>query len=357
MTVMLRQATSWARVFTFAILIAIHAVKGGEPPCYKELNHHEFFRRWVILSPLPVLSGATNAVTEEVQKQAFAFDHLTWDGGESGVQPKDGTTIKVNNQDFQWQLVESATDEINLLSPGKSSDFSIAYAWARIEMPEAQSALLGLGSDDAVKVWLNGKMIHENWIMRSLTQDQDILRLDLAKGTNTLLLKIQNGQGDWGFACRFIDAKTRVEKLVLAAGSGDLDKAKLLVSQGTDVNGRWQELTPLQAARIAGEREMADFLIGNGADASVPMPEPEKIIDSILSGKAILTITRENNRLFAQPTGQAKLEIFPKSADTFFLKAVEAEVQFVKNDKGEVVKAILKQSGIATDAVRLSEEK
>ena len=42
-------------------------------------------------------------------------------------------------------------------------DYATAYAWARIDMPAETSALLGIGSDDAVKVWLNGELVHENW--------------------------------------------------------------------------------------------------------------------------------------------------------------------------------------------------
>ena len=30
-------------------------------------------------------------------------------------------------------------------------------------MPEAASALLALGSDDGVRVWLNGEKVHDHW--------------------------------------------------------------------------------------------------------------------------------------------------------------------------------------------------
>jgi len=60
--------------------------------------------------------------------------------------------------------------------------------------------------------------------------------------------------------------------------------------------------------------------------------------------------------LFSEVNGQERLEIFPKSADTFFLETVEAEMTFVKNDKGQVVKAILKQRGLTVEAVKLAKE-
>jgi len=60
---------------------------------------------------------------------------------------------------------------------------------------------------------------------------------------------------------------------------------------------------------------------------------------------AILTVAREGDRLFAQLTGQRKFEIFPKSETEFFWKAVPAQVTFVKNEAGVVVKAIHRQHG------------
>jgi D-alanyl-D-alanine-carboxypeptidase/D-alanyl-D-alanine-endopeptidase len=52
----------------------------------------------------------------------------------------------------------------------------------------------------------------------------------------------------------------------------------------------------------------------------------------------IITITRENNRLFAQGTAQPRFELFPESETKFFLKAVRATITFVKDSKGDVIK-------------------
>jgi len=44
-------------------------------------------------------------------------------------------------------------------------------------------------------------------------------------------------------------------------------------------------------------------------------------------------------------TGQPKFEVFPKSADEFFWKIVNAQIEFVVDENGEVVKAIHRQGG------------
>jgi CubicO group peptidase (beta-lactamase class C family) len=59
----------------------------------------------------------------------------------------------------------------------------------------------------------------------------------------------------------------------------------------------------------------------------------------------ILTFTREGDRLMAQAGGQPKMELFPESETKFFLKVVDAQVTFVKDDKGKVTHLILHQGG------------
>lgn len=57
----------------------------------------------------------------------------------------------------------------------------------------------------------------------------------------------------------------------------------------------------------------------------------------------VLTITKEGNRLFAQATGQPKNELFATSPFQFFLKVVDAQVEFIKDDTGKISKLILNQ--------------
>jgi CubicO group peptidase (beta-lactamase class C family) len=58
-----------------------------------------------------------------------------------------------------------------------------------------------------------------------------------------------------------------------------------------------------------------------------------------------ITITLEGDRLMAQATNQRKNPLFAESETLFFLKVVDAQVEFVKNDKGEVTAMILHQNG------------
>jgi CubicO group peptidase (beta-lactamase class C family) len=65
-----------------------------------------------------------------------------------------------------------------------------------------------------------------------------------------------------------------------------------------------------------------------------------------------LVMTLEGGQLMTQATGQSKFPLFAESETKFFLKVVDAEVEFFKNDKGEVTHLILHQGGHDGKAVK-----
>jgi hypothetical protein len=75
------------------------------------------------------------------------------------------------------------------------------YVRALIESPTEQTARLEIGSDDALKVWLNGEPLLNKYVQRSVTPGDDKLDVRLRAGSNTILLKISQGGSAWGFIC------------------------------------------------------------------------------------------------------------------------------------------------------------
>ncbi len=70
---------------------------------------------------------------------------------------------------------------------------------------------------------------------------------------------------------------------------------------------------------------------------------------------AVLTVNAEQDHLYAQLTGQEKYEIFPAAKDAFFWKITDAEVVFLRNDKGEVIAARHSQGGNTFRAARIAD--
>jgi CubicO group peptidase (beta-lactamase class C family) len=66
-----------------------------------------------------------------------------------------------------------------------------------------------------------------------------------------------------------------------------------------------------------------------------------------------IAITLDSGQIFAQASNQPKFELFAQKDNYFFLKAIEAAVEFVSNEKGEVEKLILHQGGRKTPAQKI----
>lgn len=69
---------------------------------------------------------------------------------------------------------------------------------------------------------------------------------------------------------------------------------------------------------------------------------------------AVMTVTVEDGRLYAQLTDQPRLEIFPSAPDEFFWKVTDAQVTFLRDEKRKVIAARHAQGGNTFRAPRLT---
>ncbi|MGA3028961.1 MAG: serine hydrolase [Bryobacteraceae bacterium] len=69
-----------------------------------------------------------------------------------------------------------------------------------------------------------------------------------------------------------------------------------------------------------------------------------------------LMMTMEGGQLMTQASGQARLPLFAASETKFFLKVVDAQVEFFKDDKGVVTYLVLHQGGRDMKAPRTSDK-
>jgi hypothetical protein len=165
---------------------------------YQGLEPGRFLRKWLFLGPIDIpWHGEGYFPNDQAQKDFFSVDHVALDR----FQPQ----VRIGEKDCRWAVLESEYGVIDL--SGAFPDwFKVGYAWAEIDMSEAKSGVLGIGSDDSVKVWLNGELVHANWVEggRGVVPDNDRVPVTFKKGANQLVLKIQNGGGPWGFSCRLL---------------------------------------------------------------------------------------------------------------------------------------------------------
>ena len=124
----------------------------------------------------------------------------------------EGATVGSSVGDSVWTLhTLSATRSDNINDMAKAAglgsgdiDYHVAYGSIALDAPREQQTMMHAGSDDAVKVWLNGELVHNNPVNRGAWDFQDQFPVTLKKGTNILLVAVYEGWGAWtgffGFA-------------------------------------------------------------------------------------------------------------------------------------------------------------
>lgn len=81
----------------------------------------------------------------------------------------------------------------------------IVYGVVSLKSPRLQETTMLIGSDDGVKVWLNGELVHKALVDRGADDYQDAFPVTLKQGTNVLLVAVDNDDhgkfsGFFGFA-------------------------------------------------------------------------------------------------------------------------------------------------------------
>jgi transglutaminase-like putative cysteine protease/tetratricopeptide (TPR) repeat protein len=111
-----------------------------------------------------------------------------------------------------------------------------AYATVAIKSPRAQRAALRVSSSGAIKVWVDGQLVHDHDVYRPVRFDQDAAPVELAAGWNRVTVKISSAeQGGLRFFFRLtapdgaplagLESSTRAEDLTNAAVYKTTDRA------------------------------------------------------------------------------------------------------------------------------------
>ncbi len=90
---------------------------------------------------------------------------------------------------------------------------AICYLYREAVAEVAAPMTFEMGSDDGLKVWLNGRLLVDADVQRGLNVGDHVVELPFVKGANALLVKVTQGVGTWQFQMRpRIDAR-RIARL------------------------------------------------------------------------------------------------------------------------------------------------
>jgi CubicO group peptidase (beta-lactamase class C family) len=296
--------------------------KGYGNAVYQDLPSNVFLKNWLLLGPIAV-SDQPGEPEKEIRKNTFdkdLFSFVTVNKNKP-VQP-----VEYRGRKYDWKSIRSVSDTILLNKILGDTSFVYCYALAEIVTSVPATILFGLGSNDGIKIWLNGKEVHSNYIDRSLARDDDLLEVSLNKGSNQILIKIQNTRYDYGFMIRPVSGSAVTGLLQKSAANGDLDNVRLLIKYKPEIDKKDRTgLTSWQLATIKGRKEIADYLKANGANAGLDFPSLDAYVDSVFKfrpGKtpgASVLISSGGSILYKKGYGYADIGYgIPAGTDTKF---------------------------------------
>ncbi len=159
------------------------------------LSTKKYLRNWNVIGPFANENDAGLSTRYAPENQI--------DLNESYID-KTGRTI-------QWQqLTGEKSGYIDLKQITDNTNNSVAYAYVNIDCPEKFSTVLFFGSDDGSAIWHNGREIYRKFIRRSSNPYDEIIPIELNKGENNFLVKVENGSGSWGFYLEIFDPLNKV---------------------------------------------------------------------------------------------------------------------------------------------------
>ena len=259
---MTRSVFRTASVLVCLVVAASGASSGADPKQLKEelrdpwvRNQENYLRQWLVLG-----SFASDSADPDLDR-----DYLG-EKGEANMRPKaddvhrlpDGTVLK-------WQPHSSFHDAVDFGGlPGSGGTNLVAYAFTTVRRPAAGKAVIALGSDEGVRVWANGKLVHDKRTRRSLTPDEDMVEVELEAGENALLVKSEQKSGPWAFTLRVLEPGATLRRRAEIGPSITSSEGGILVLR-TDLESASKDEAPVTIEAVgAGGKTLAKLVAPRG---------------------------------------------------------------------------------------------
>jgi hypothetical protein len=164
------------------------------------IDHMGFLTRWYLVGPFD--APGTSGFHESLPPESAADPESEYDDG--------------GGRKLRWNpyRTEDVLGEVNLIQAIAPVKEAVAYAYAEIDSPSAQTVQLRCSADDNLSVWLNGRQVlaREQWL-NGTRLDRFITSVELEQGRNRVLVKVCQGPkhvnpevpNNWSFQLRFCD--------------------------------------------------------------------------------------------------------------------------------------------------------
>lgn len=151
-----------------------------------------FIRNWLLAGPV---TGTTST------DQCLPSVDDLGDVADATLQVSPGDSTG----DYAWELHIGESSLINILNhwtgPAPRETYAMAYVYTENE----RNVKAAFGFDDGGVVWINQTSIGQVATCQGAAKDKFTFPVTLNAGWNSILVKIRDGGGGWGFYSRFLD--------------------------------------------------------------------------------------------------------------------------------------------------------
>lgn len=184
-----------ARLLILFLLLASSAT--AKPTYVRKASRVETVVASLKASGLPALEGPWHILGP--------FDYQNFeqvDPPEEEIDLKRTYTGKASATISWKEMKDFALGKIVNLKRYDANANASVFLLHQFETPEAMDLPISLGSDDTLKVWLDGKLLVEDASVRGAAPDQNEATLALRPGKHNLLIKVGNIDGEWSVYLR-----------------------------------------------------------------------------------------------------------------------------------------------------------
>ena len=103
----------------------------------------------------------------------------------------------------KWRPYHSNEDKIDLAAFFQYREAGAAYAVSWVYSDRDQAVTLGVGSDDGIRLCVNGEKVDDVKGGRQAKPGQDVVKAHLREGWNEILAKVDNITGTWELYLEF----------------------------------------------------------------------------------------------------------------------------------------------------------
>ncbi|MEW6512167.1 MAG: putative Ig domain-containing protein [Bacteroidota bacterium] len=185
----------------FLVLFLLPVARAQEPSYYRRLGswHESAQASFEAIALHRQAAGPAAPVSFVPWQVAGPFRSSSRDAFAESFPPEHELTLHRRSADstIKWTPRPEWNDGMVILFP--PSDYSAWYLSRTVSASHDTVVALSLGSDDGIKVWLDGKAVFQHDTYRGAAPDQESVDIRLTAGTHRLMLKVNNGTGPSGF--------------------------------------------------------------------------------------------------------------------------------------------------------------